>query len=67
MFPDAVVQFFAGNQELLWLTTLLLDLAATVTLYLLLGKTGLQVAIGTAIILANLPFEILLKLAMALY
>ena len=54
MFPDAVVQFFAGNQELLWLTTLLLDLAATVTLYRFFGKTGLQVAIATAIILANL-------------
>lgn len=54
MFPEAVVQFFAQNQELLWLTTLLLDLAATVTLYRLFGKTGLQVAIATAIILANL-------------
>ena len=54
MFPDSVVQFFGHNQELLWLTTLLLDLAATVTLYRLFGKTGLQVAIATAIILANL-------------
>lgn len=54
MFPEFVVQFFAANQELLWLTTLLLDLAATVTLYRLFGKTGLQVAIATAIILANL-------------
>ena len=54
MFPDSVVQFFANNQELLWLTTLLLDLAATVMLYRLFGKTGLQVAIATAIILANL-------------
>ena len=54
MFPEAAVQFFAQNQELLWLTTLLLDLAATVTLYRLFGKTGLQVAIATAIILANL-------------
>ena len=35
-------------------TALLLDLAATVTLYRLFGKTGLQVAIATAIILANL-------------
>ena len=50
MFPDSVVQFFANNQELLWLTTLLLDLAATVMLYRLFGKTGLQVAIATAII-----------------
>jgi len=54
MFPQFIVQFFAANQELLWLTTLLLDLAATVTLYRLFGKTGLQVAIATAIILANL-------------
>ena len=54
MFPEIVVRFFAANQELLWLTTLLLDLAATVTLYRLFGKTGLQVAIATAIILANL-------------
>lgn len=54
MFPQSVVQFFAANQEILWFTTLLLDLAATVTLYRLFGKTGLQVAIATAIILANL-------------
>ena len=54
MFPQFVVQFFSQNQELLWLTTLVLDLAATVTLYRLFGKTGLQVAIATAIILANL-------------
>jgi len=54
MFPEFMVRFFAGNQELLWLTTLVLDLGATVTLYRLFGKTGLQVAIATAIILANL-------------
>jgi len=54
VFPDVVVQFFAQNQELLWFTTLLLDLTATVMLYRLFGKTGLQVAIATAIILANL-------------
>jgi uncharacterized integral membrane protein (TIGR00697 family) len=54
LFPESVVQFFASNQELLWFTTLCLDLAATVTLYRFFGKTGLQVAIATAIILANL-------------
>ena len=54
MFPDIVVQFFAQSQELLWLTVLLTDLAATIMLYRLFGKTGLQVAIATAIILANL-------------
>ena len=54
MIPDSVAAFFAGNQEALWLTTLLLDLAGTVVLYRIFGKAGLQVAIATAIILANL-------------
>ena len=54
MFPQAIVEFFGANQELLWLTTLLLDLGCTVILYRLFGKAGLQVAIATAIILANL-------------
>jgi len=54
LFADVVVQFFAQSQELLWLTVLLTDLAATIMLYRLFGKTGLQVAIATAIILANL-------------
>lgn len=54
MFPQAIVEFYNANQELLWLTTLLLDLCCTVVLYRLFGKAGLQVAIATAIILANL-------------
>ncbi|MCP5090429.1 MAG: queuosine precursor transporter [Gammaproteobacteria bacterium] len=54
MFPRAIVEFYAVNQELLWLTTLLVDLGCTVLLYRLFGKAGLQVAIATAIILANL-------------
>ena len=54
MFPDSVITFFAANQELLWLATLVLDLGGTVVLYRLFGKAGLQVAIATAIILANL-------------
>ena len=54
MIPDFVASWFAANQEALWLTTLLLDLAGTVLLYRLFGKVGLQVAIATAIILANL-------------
>ncbi|MDH3546696.1 MAG: VUT family protein, partial [Gammaproteobacteria bacterium] len=54
MFPGSLVEFFATRQELLWLTTLILDLGGTVVLYRLFGKAGLQVAIATAIILANL-------------
>ncbi|NNC76925.1 MAG: queuosine precursor transporter [Woeseiaceae bacterium] len=54
MIPAAIVDFYWSHQELLWLSTLLLDLAGTVILYRLFGKVGLQVAIATAIILANL-------------
>ena len=54
MFPQAIVDFYAANQELLWFTTLFVDLGFTVLLYRLFGKAGLQIAIATAIILANL-------------
>ena len=54
MFPQFVVEYFSGNQELLWIFTLFLDLGCTVLLYRFFGKAGLQVAIATAIILANL-------------
>lgn len=54
MIPAAFEHFFLGNQELLWLTTLFADLGFTVLLYRLFGKAGLQVAIATAILLANL-------------
>lgn len=54
MIPQVVVDFYAANQELLWITTLILDLGGTLVLYRFFGKTGLQVAIAMAIILANL-------------
>lgn len=54
MLPQSLVQFFASNQEILWVATVVLDLAGTLVLYRLFGKVGLQVAIATAIILANL-------------
>lgn len=54
MFPEVIVDFYAANQEILWLTTLFVDLGATILLYRLFGKAGLQIAITTAIILANL-------------
>ena len=47
-------QLFIDNQELLWLLTLFADLGFTLLLYRLFGKAGLQVAIATAILLANL-------------
>ena len=54
MIPQAVVDFYAVNQELLWFTTLFIDLGCTLVLYRLFGKAGLQVAITLAIVLANL-------------
>ena len=54
MIPQAVADFYAVNQELLWLTTLFIDLGCTLILYRLFGKAGLQVAITLAIVLANL-------------
>jgi len=54
VLPDSIIGFFAANQEVLWFTTLVLDLGGTLILYRLFGKAGLQVAIATAIILANL-------------
>lgn len=54
MFPEALETFFQHRQEALWLTTLLADLGFTLLLYRLFGKAGLQVAIATAILLANL-------------
>lgn len=52
--PALLEQLFVDNQELLWLTTLCADLGFTVLLYRFFGKAGLQVAIATAILLANL-------------
>lgn len=54
MLPQALVEYFSANQEVLWFATLFLDLGCTLMLYRLFGKAGLQVAIATAIILANL-------------
>ena len=54
MFPSSIVEFFTGNQELLWFATLFADLGCTLVLYRLFGKAGLQVAIALAIVLANL-------------
>lgn len=54
MLAELFGSWFAAHQEALWLTTLMLDLAGTVLLYRFFGRAGLQVAIATAIVLANL-------------
>jgi hypothetical protein len=54
MIPEIFTQLFLSNQEILWLVTLLADLGCTIILYKLFGKAGLQTAIATSILLANL-------------
>jgi uncharacterized integral membrane protein (TIGR00697 family) len=54
MIPAPVVDFFSAHQDLLWLTTLVLDLSLTLLMYRLFGRVGLIAAIVLAILLANL-------------
>ena len=54
IFPAAVQDFFLANQDLLWLTTLALDLGFTVIMYRVFGKHGLLAAIVLSILLSNL-------------
>ena len=54
MIPDPVVAFFHANQDLLWVTTLTLDLSLTLLMYRMFGRLGLTAAIVLAILLANL-------------
>ena len=54
MIPELAQNFFASNQEFLWLTTLALDLALTVLMFRAFGRDGLLGCIVLAILLANL-------------
>lgn len=54
MIPDVIQAFYQGNQDLLWLTTLAIDLSLTVLMYRLFGREGLLGCIVLAILLANL-------------
>jgi uncharacterized integral membrane protein (TIGR00697 family) len=54
MIPEFVAAFFERQQELLWFTTLVLDLSLTLLMYRLFGRIGLTAAIVLAILLANL-------------
>jgi uncharacterized integral membrane protein (TIGR00697 family) len=54
MIPEFIAGFFERQQELLWFTTLALDLSLTLLMYRLFGRIGLTAAIVLAILLANL-------------
>ena len=54
MIPAEIHEFFQSNQDLLWLTTVLLDLALTLLMYRIFGRQGLLACIVLAILLSNL-------------
>lgn len=54
MIPEFLQSFFLANQDLLWLTTLVLDLGLTILMYRLFGRDGLLGCIVLAILLANI-------------
>jgi uncharacterized integral membrane protein (TIGR00697 family) len=54
VIPAEIQEFFQANQDLLWLTTVLLDLALTVLMYRIFGRQGLLACIVLAILLSNL-------------
>jgi len=54
VIPTELHGFFQANQDLLWLTTVLLDLALTVLMYRIFGRQGLLACIVLAILLSNL-------------
>lgn len=54
MIPAEIQEFFQTNQDLLWVATVLLDLAITVLMYRVFGRQGLLACIVLAILLSNL-------------
>ncbi len=54
MIPDSVQVFYQSHQDLLWLSTLVLDLGITIFMYRLYGRDGLLGCIVLAILLANI-------------
>jgi uncharacterized integral membrane protein (TIGR00697 family) len=54
VIPDFIQTFYQSHQDLLWLTTLILDLGVTITMYRLFGRDGLLGCIVLAILLANI-------------
>ena len=54
MIPEFIQTFYQNHQNLLWLTTLVLDLGITIGMYRLFGRDGLLGCIVLAILLANI-------------
>ena len=54
MFPESFQIYFSEHQNLLYLSTLVLDLGLTVLMFRFFGKEGLLACIVLSILLANL-------------
>jgi uncharacterized integral membrane protein (TIGR00697 family) len=54
VIPDFIQTFYQGHQDLLWFTTLILDLSFTIAMYRFFGRDGLLGCIVLAILLANI-------------
>jgi len=54
VIPEFLKVFFIENQDLLWLSTLFLDLGITILMYRVFGRDGLLGCIVLAILLANI-------------
>ena len=54
MFPESFQNYFSEHQNLLYLSTLVLDLGLTVLMFRFFGKEGLLACIVLSILLANL-------------
>ncbi len=51
---ESLTEFFATQQEALWLTTVAIDLGSALLMYRLFGKMGLYASVALSILLANL-------------
>jgi len=54
VIPEFIQTFYQNHQNLLWLTTLVLDIGITIGMYRLFGRDGLLGCIVLAILLANI-------------
>lgn len=54
MITENLAQLFSNNQELLWFTTIAVDLGFSVLLFRLFGRQGLYASIVISLLLANL-------------
>ena len=51
---ETIVNFFALNQEILWVSTIIIDLGCALLMFYIFGKQGLYATIVISLLLANL-------------